>query len=255
LNRALDWLRVERIERVILAGDFHLSTQLVGADTSEFFPALAKVEEGARICNSWSRTARRLSDEFKVSVGFINGKRCLGGMLELMLHCHCLIAVDGATLGMPEVTLPVVPGMEGCHWPFRKTDARGWPKLLHLLLSGASVPARDATGWLIDYAGSLEDALAAAWGTASESDRGLPRRPLAAGRLAGLPADVAGLPELGDPGLEAGRKAILDTVRGACSVTLADALAVQTKASAEFMTTAHCRKGRVGQEQARTVVG
>ena len=64
----------------------------------------------------WSATARRLHDEFAVSVGVVNGKRCLGGMLELMMHCHVLIAVEGAQLGMPEVTLPVVPGMEGCHW-------------------------------------------------------------------------------------------------------------------------------------------
>ena len=68
-------------------------------------------------------TARRLHDEFKVSVGFVAGKRCLGGCLELLMHCHYLVAVEDALLGMPEVTLPVVPGMEGCHWPFRKATA------------------------------------------------------------------------------------------------------------------------------------
>jgi hypothetical protein len=33
LNRAIDWLQAEGIGRVILTGDFHLSTQLIGADT------------------------------------------------------------------------------------------------------------------------------------------------------------------------------------------------------------------------------
>ncbi len=36
LNRAIDWLKAERIERVIVTGDFHLSAQMVGADTSDF---------------------------------------------------------------------------------------------------------------------------------------------------------------------------------------------------------------------------
>jgi hypothetical protein len=49
LNRAIDWLKVEGIANVIVTGDFHLSTQMVGADTSEFFPALDDVEEGRRV--------------------------------------------------------------------------------------------------------------------------------------------------------------------------------------------------------------
>ncbi|NIN73072.1 MAG: hypothetical protein GTO46_14320, partial [Gemmatimonadetes bacterium] len=148
LNRAIDWLKAEGIDRVIVTGDFHITTQLVGADTSEFFPALENPDEGFRISSSWSRTARRLHDEFAVSVAFINGKRCLGGMLELLMHCHYLLALEGAELGMPEVTLPVVPGMEGCHWPFRKADHQHWPKLVELLLTGKTVKAGEAVGWL-----------------------------------------------------------------------------------------------------------
>jgi enoyl-CoA hydratase/carnithine racemase len=177
LNSALDWLKAESIDRVIITGDFHLSTQMVGADTSEFFPALASIS------SSWSHTARRLADEFEVSVGLVNGKRCLGGMLELLMHCHYLVAIDGADLGMPEVTLPVVPGMEGCHWPFRKARPEDWTKLLELLLSGRSVKAGEAVGWLIDYAGPLEDALQTAWQVATGGDHGLPVRSLEQGAL------------------------------------------------------------------------
>jgi len=254
LNRALDWLGAEGIERVILSGDFHLSTQLVGADTSEFFPALQSVEEGARIAGTWAGTARRLNDEFKISVAFVNGKRCLGGMLELLMHCHYLVAVEDATLGMPEVTLPVVPGMEGCHWPFRKTGSDDWPKLLRLLLGGNPVRAGEAVGWLIDYAGSLEETLKTAWRIATEGDHGLSRRRLEEGSLGELPTEIGGLPDPGDPAIEAARKAIMDSVRNSCRTTLNQALEVQTKLSADFMTTAHCRKGRVGAEYARTAV-
>jgi len=33
LNRAVDWLVAEKIRKVIVTGDFHMSTQMVGADT------------------------------------------------------------------------------------------------------------------------------------------------------------------------------------------------------------------------------
>jgi enoyl-CoA hydratase/carnithine racemase len=254
LNRALDWLRAAGIERVILTGDFHLSTQLVGADTSEFFPALDDAAEGARIAGAWSRTARRLNDDFKVSVGLINGKRCLGGMLELMTHCHYVAAFEDALLGMPEVTLPVIPGMEGCHWPFRKTGSEGRSKLLRLLLGGSPVRATEAEGWLIDYAGRPEDVLRTVWAIATGGDHGVKSRKLEKGRLEGLPADAGTLPDPGDPFVEAGRKGILDAIRGSCGTTLDEALVVQTRMSADFMTTLPCRNGRVGQERAKTVV-
>jgi hypothetical protein len=109
-NRALDWLTAEGIDRVIVTGDFHLSTQMVGADTSDFYPAMENESEGVRISSEWSASARRLETDFAVSVGFRSGKRCLGGMLELMAHCHYLIAVDDALLGFPEVGLPAADG-------------------------------------------------------------------------------------------------------------------------------------------------
>jgi enoyl-CoA hydratase/carnithine racemase len=253
LNRAVDWLKAEGIDRVIVSGDFHLATQLVGADTGEFFPALDDEAEGARVSGNWSKTARRLNDEFKVSVGFIHGKRCLGGMLELMLHCHYVVATRDASLGFPEVTLPVVPGMEGCHWPFRKSASKDWPKLIQLLLGGRPVKATNAVGWLIDYAGSTEEALKTTWKIATEGDSGVRGRTLESGALKGIPRETD-LPAAGDPATDAARKAILDCVQASCGTSLADALAVQTKHSAGFMTTEHCRRGRVGEERARTMV-
>jgi len=253
LNRAIDWLKSEGVERVIVTGDFHLSTQLVGADTSEFFPALEKSDDGLRISGNWSKTARRLNDEFKVSVGFINGKRCLGGMLELMMHCHYLIATDGTSLGMPEVTLPVVPGMEGCHWPFRKAGQDGWPKLVDMLLSGRMVKAQDAVGWLIDAAGSTDDALKTVWSAATDGAHNLTRRKVQEDSLNGVPMDAATLPAPDTPFTEAARKAIMDCIQQACHTTLTDALTVQARHSADFMTSKPCRKGRIGSEAMKTM--
>jgi enoyl-CoA hydratase/carnithine racemase len=253
LNRAFDWLKGQGVERVILTGDFHLSTQMVGADTSEFYDALDDVEVGSRVSGDWSRTARRLNDDFAMSVGFVNGKRCLGGMLELMMHCHYLVAVDGADLGMPEVTLPVIAGMEGCHWMFRKSSSDHWPKALYLLLSGAAVKADKTLGWLIDYTGSMEDSLKTVWKLATGGDHGLQQRSVVEGVLTGVPSDVSGLPAPDGELAEAAQKAIVDTIQQSCSATLDDALVIQTRHSAEFMISKACKKGQIGTEYTKTM--
>jgi enoyl-CoA hydratase/carnithine racemase/3-hydroxyacyl-CoA dehydrogenase len=228
LNRAIDWLKTEGIRNVIITGDFHLSTQMVGADTNEFFPALEKPEEGFKIACSWSKTARRLNDEFKVSVGCINGKRCMGGFLELFMHCHYLVSVDDAGLGMPEVNLPVVPGMEGCHWLFRKTKSEDWTKLLKLLLEGHQISAKDTVGWLIDYAGPIEETIKTAWKIATGGNHGLPKREVSENILEGITTEVS-LTDPDNPGVEAARKAIIDTIKDSCGTDIQNALIVQAQ--------------------------
>jgi enoyl-CoA hydratase/carnithine racemase len=251
LNRALDWLTAAKIDRVIVSGDFHLSTQMVGADTAEFYPALEREEAGEWIAAGWSRTARRLHADFAVSVGFVAGKRALGGMLELLAHCHFLVAIEGASLGFPEVTLPVVPGMEACHWPFRKVGEADRHKLVHLLLSGRSVRAPDAVGWLVDHAGPLDEALATAWKIASGGKHRVSRRKLVAGKIR-VPADVSGLPPAGAPETEAGRRAIMECIQRSCGVPLDGALGLQAKLSAAFMVSDSCRSGVVGADYMKT---
>jgi len=247
LNRALDWLQTEQIRKVILTGDFHLSTQMVGADTNEFFPALRDEKEGFTIAHSWSLTARRFHDEFQVSVGFVAGKRCLGGFLELLMHCHYLVATTDTQVGMPEVTLPVVPGMEGCHWPFRKCPQQEWPQLVSLLLTGRSRQAGECVGWLLDYAGSLEDSLAMTWKIAKETDHGLTRREVVKEALETAPATPE-LPPAGNQATEEARQAIFENIRRSCAVPLAEAIKLQAQLSAQFMGSDYCRKGVIGAE-------
>src|SRR5258706_10615542 len=205
LNRALDWLKGQGLRRVIVSGDFHLAPQMVGAAPSDFFPALGDVGAGLAIPRGWSATARRLHEEFEISVGFVGGKRCLGGMLEMMMHCHYVVAVDEARFGWPEVGLPVVPGMEACHWPFRRAAREHWPRLLHLLLSGDAVRGRDAVGWLIDAAQPMEQALKTAWALASGGDAKLRPRGFEAGRLEDVPGGGARLGAARGPRAQAAR--------------------------------------------------
>lgn len=241
LNRAIDWLKSQSIKRVIVTGDFHLSTQMVGADTNEFFPAITDEKEGERIAASWSKTARRLHDEFEISLGFIHGKRCMGGMLELMIHCHYLFTTDETVIAMPEVTIPVVPGMEGCHWAIRKADAEGRQRLIAMLLDGKQVKAKDTQGWMVDYAGPLESGLKKAWEIMDIGTAAMPMRKVEASSLNLKLNGAAGT-------AQDARKYIADCIEAACNAPLADAITIQAKHSAGFMTGKLCRKGRVGSE-------
>jgi enoyl-CoA hydratase/carnithine racemase len=252
INRAIDWLKSEGIDKVIVTGDFHLSTQMVGADTSEFFPTLDSFEAGYEITSGWSATGRRLNDEFAVSVAFVNGKRCLGGMLELLVHCHYVVSVDDARLGWPEVTLPVVPGMEGCHWPLRKARAEDRPRLLHLLLTGRPAKATDTEGWLVDYAGPMDEAIQTAWKLATGADHGIAKRAVESDAF-DVSVEVRDLPEADSPSMETARAAIIECVRAAAGANLSDALTIQAKHAADFLASAACREGVVGAEYSRTM--
>lgn len=250
LNRAIDFLKKAKINRVIVTGDFHMSTQLVGADTTEFFPALTQVKEGERIASTWSATARRLYTDFEVSVGFINGKRCMGGMLELMMHCHYLMADGDTTLSMPEVTIPVVPGMEGCHWALRKADAAGQKKLMNMLMTGKSVKAADAQGWLVDFAGNLDTVIKKAQLVMDKGTTALPLRKVNEKAMK-IKISDAGIQANEDRTIETARKALADCITESCGATLADALKIQAKHSAAFMVTPACLYGRVGAEYSK----
>jgi enoyl-CoA hydratase/carnithine racemase len=148
---------------------------------------------------------------------------------------------------MPEVTLPVVPGMEGCHWSFRKVKKEDRVKLLKLLLEGEQVKAKDAVGWLIDYAGSHNEALQIAWKIATGKDHGLVKRDVKVNALDEISFDIK-LQAPDNPGMEAARKAIIETISDSCGTDLKDALTIQAKHSAEFMVSDACKYGKIGAE-------
>jgi 3-hydroxyacyl-CoA dehydrogenase len=82
----------------------------------------------------------------------------LGGGMELALACHYRIATPGAKLGLPEVTLGLLPGGGGTQ---RLPRLIGAAKALEMMLSGAPVTAQIALQYgLIDdiVEGCLGDA-------------------------------------------------------------------------------------------------
>ena len=65
----------------------------------------------------------------------------LGGGLELAMCCHLRIANDKAKLGLPEITLGVIPGFGGTQ---RLARLAGRAAALELTLTGASIDAARA---------------------------------------------------------------------------------------------------------------
>jgi 3-hydroxyacyl-CoA dehydrogenase/enoyl-CoA hydratase/carnithine racemase len=84
----------------------------VGADITGF-PLLTEREQGLAIGRLGHRVFRRLKDSTVPTFAFINGA-ALGGGLEVALHCRYRTVSGGAAaLGLPEVSLGLIPGWGG----------------------------------------------------------------------------------------------------------------------------------------------
>ena len=65
----------------------------------------------------------------------------LGGGLELAMSCHIRVASDNAKLGLPEVSLGVIPGYGGTQ---RLAQLVGKGRALELILTAQMIGADDA---------------------------------------------------------------------------------------------------------------
>ena len=128
----------------------------VGKDQAQWFQAMIQ---------SLKQQLRGLETLGKPVVAAINGS-ALGGGFELCLACHHRIALDipGMQIGLPEVTLGLLPGGGGI---VRMVRLLGLEHALPHLLEGTSLSARDALagGLIDDIANDRDDMLhrARAW--------------------------------------------------------------------------------------------
>jgi 3-hydroxyacyl-CoA dehydrogenase len=127
---ALDAAEASGASRVVLTGAG--KTFVAGADAKEF-SSPAQPPHLPDIVN-------RIEDFAVPVVAAINGA-ALGGGLELALAAHARIAAAGATLGLPEVTLGVVPGAGGTQ---RLPRLIGLASALSLISEGRVIGAAEA---------------------------------------------------------------------------------------------------------------
>ena len=123
---------------------------IAGADIREFgqAPSLPSLSD---VCN-------RIEACAKPVVAALRGAT-LGGGLEVALAAHHRVALTDARLGLPEVSLGLMPGAGGTQRTPRLVGAKA---ALDLMLSGRHVPAREARSLgLVDRVVDGEDAGAA----------------------------------------------------------------------------------------------
>lgn len=84
----------------------------------------------------------------KPVIAAINGF-ALGGGLELAIACHIRVASELAKMGLPEVSLGIIPGYGGTQ---RLPQLVGRGKALEMIMTGEMIDAADAWQWgLVNY--------------------------------------------------------------------------------------------------------
>jgi enoyl-CoA hydratase len=112
---------------------------VAGADISEFTSLDA--EGGAQLARFGHENVFNLIEHSsKPVIAAVNGF-ALGGGLELAMACHIRIVSDNAKLGLPEVSLGLIPGYGGTQ---RLTTLVGRAKALEMILTADMVTADDA---------------------------------------------------------------------------------------------------------------
>jgi enoyl-CoA hydratase len=111
---------------------------VAGADINE----LAKLTpiEGKFTSELGQRVLLQIERFPKPVLAAINGF-ALGGGCELALACHIRIASEKAQIGLPEVTLGIIPGYGGTQ---RMARLLGKAKALELICTGDRIPAAEA---------------------------------------------------------------------------------------------------------------
>lgn len=112
---------------------------IAGADVSQFVGADDPAQVGARMTRAHQITDR-LEALTLPTVAVVHGY-CLGGGLEIALACSHRIAVEGASVGFPEVQLGLHPGLGGTVRLTRLIDPL---QAMQMMLTGRTVPAKKA---------------------------------------------------------------------------------------------------------------
>lgn len=115
---------------------------VAGADISEFSDY--SVEEGTKLAfDGQDDVFDMISNSEKPVLAAINGF-ALGGGLELALACHIRIASENANLGLPEVTLGLIPGYGGTQ---RLTQLVGKGRAMEMILTANMIGANEALNY------------------------------------------------------------------------------------------------------------
>lgn len=139
LHQVFSTLEKNDETRVIILTGSGEKAFVAGADISEF--ADFTVEEGIQLAAQGQDILFNFVENLKTPViAAINGFS-LGGGLELAMACHLRVAADTAKMGLPEVSLGVIPGYGGTQ---RLPQLIGKGRAMELIITAGMIPAEEA---------------------------------------------------------------------------------------------------------------
>jgi enoyl-CoA hydratase len=139
LSHAFETFDADRSIRAIVLHGAGEKAFGAGADVKEF--AHFAEAEGRRLSAEGHRILFNKVENLGTPVIAAIHGYALGGGLELALACHMRIAAEGSKMGLPEVTLGVIPGYGGTQ---RLTALVGKGRAMEMILSAAMVDAGEA---------------------------------------------------------------------------------------------------------------
>ena len=155
LSSIFDNLNNNSEVRVIILTGSGEKSFVAGADIKEFADfGTSDAEHLAR--NGQEILFNKIENLSKPVIAAVNGF-ALGGGLELAMSCHIRYASENAKLGLPEVTLGLIPGYGGTQ-RLPKLVGKGWAN--ELIFSAKMIPAEKAKEiGLVNEVYSLEELL------------------------------------------------------------------------------------------------
>ncbi len=156
LHRAFAQLDANKDVRVIILTGTGDKAFVAGADISEF--ASFSVAQGEQLSAEGQELLFNYVENLSTPViAAVNGF-ALGGGLELAMSCHFRIASENAKLGLPEVSLGVIPGYGGTQ---RLPQLVGKGKAMEMIMTGGMINAEEAYRWgLVNQTVPQEDLMA-----------------------------------------------------------------------------------------------
>lgn len=170
LNKAFDALDQSESVRVIVITGSGEKAFVAGADISEF--AHFSVSEGAELAAQGQELLFDFVENLKTPViAAINGF-ALGGGLELAMSSHFRIASDNAKMGLPEVSLGVIPGYGGTQ---RLPQLVGKGRAMEMIMTAGMISAEDAKNYgLVNHVVPQAELLDFCYGIAQKIMRNSP---------------------------------------------------------------------------------
>lgn len=155
LNKALTDANNDSSVGVVILTGAGEKAFVAGADIKEF--ADFSIEEGRKLSKVGHDTLFNFVENMdKPVIAAVNGY-ALGGGLELAMASHIRIASDNARLGLPEVSLGVIPGYGGTQ---RLAQLVGKGKANEMVFTAGMITADDALKWgLVNDVCTLEELL------------------------------------------------------------------------------------------------